>query len=214
MKHLLFLLIFGMSALMFSQEKSEDSEEFVPVIIGEKEAFMSTMTGEYVFRSHKETNPEQLQTTNSGVIYKNNSHHKVKANESLFAIAKKYNLTVSELMKTNKLSNDNLRIGQKLLILKKQLIKSSSPVISYDGEERIVARLKPNQSPWELNSPHPDSNLPDNSIEIKESNIHVVKGGETLFSIAKKNKLSVQKLKEMNNLVINDLSVGQKLKLK
>ena len=199
---------------MFSQDINEISEEFVPVIIGEKEAFLSTKTGEYIFRLHQETNSQDLQTTNSGVIYTNISHHIVKANESLFGIARKYNLTVSELMKTNKLSNENLGIGQKLIIIKKQLVKSSSPVVSYDGEEQIVARLKPNQSPWELNSPPPVSNIPDNKVEIKESKFYVVKRGETLFSIAKENNLSVQKLKELNNLALNDLSVGQKLKLK
>ncbi len=214
MRYVLLFLICGPSVLMFSQEKSEVSEEFVPVVVGDKEAFMSTKTGEYIYRAHQETNANDLETTNSGVIYTNTTYHKVKANESLFGISKKYKLTVSALMKTNKLSSDKLRIGQKLLIVKKQLVKSSSPVISYDGEEQIVARLKPNQTPWELNSPLPVSNIPDNREEIKKSNFHVVKSGETIFSIAKENNLTVQKLKELNNLALNDLSVGQKLKLK
>lgn len=205
--------MFVWSALLFSQEISEKSEEFVPVVIGDKEAFMSTKTGEYVFRSHEKTDPEQLQTTNSGVIYTNSFEHVVKAKETLFGIAKKYGLSVSELTKTNKLSNNSLRIGQKLIIVEEQLIKSSSPVVSYDGEERIVARLKPNQSPWELNSPKPFTGNQEDSTETKEPNVHIVKRGETIFSIAKKNKLSVQKLKELNNMALNDLSVGQKLKL-
>lgn len=40
----------------------------------------------------------------------------VQAGATLSAIAKAYNVSVEDIRKTNKLSNDNLRVGQKLLI--------------------------------------------------------------------------------------------------
>ena len=45
------------------------------------------------------------------------------------------------------------------------------------------------------------------------SKIYFVKKGDTLYSISKKYNLSIEKLKEKNNLNSNTLSIGQKLKI-
>lgn len=227
MRLLLLMLICLVSFGTFSQEETKVVEEFLPIVIEGKEAFMSTKTGEYVYRSHEETDPEALITTASGVVYTDVSYHSVKKKESLFRIAKKYNLSVDELKKDNKLKDSNLEIGQKLKIVKKILVKSSSPVISYAGEERIIAKLNPGQSPSTLNPP---ASAPSNPIAVQNtptlsvkeskeepsqvSEFHTVKSGETLFSIAKKYKVTIEKLKDLNDLTLNNLSVGQKLKLK
>ena len=46
------------------------------------------------------------------------------------------------------------------------------------------------------------------------NNYYVVQSGDTLYSLAKKFNTTVDKLKELNNLVGNILSIGQILKLK
>ena len=43
---------------------------------------------------------------------------------------------------------------------------------------------------------------------------YIVKKGDTLYSISKKNNISVDEIKRINNLKTNDISVGQILKLK
>lgn len=43
---------------------------------------------------------------------------------------------------------------------------------------------------------------------------YIVKKGDTLYSIARDNNLSVSELKQLNNLTSNTLSVGQRLKIK
>ncbi|NJO02865.1 MAG: LysM peptidoglycan-binding domain-containing protein, partial [Bacteroidia bacterium] len=42
--------------------------------------------------------------------------HTVQAGESLYVIAKKYGLSVSELKQLNRLASSNLRIGQELVV--------------------------------------------------------------------------------------------------
>ena len=50
-------------------------------------------------------------------------------------------------------------------------------------------------------------------IPIEGSNLYTVQKGDTLWSIAKKNSISVEDLKKINNLDTNLLSVGQVLNL-
>lgn len=52
-----------------------------------------------------------------------------------------------------------------------------------------------------------------NYENMDQVNVYTVKSGDTLWSIAKNNGLSVDNLKELNNLTSNMLTVGQKLKL-
>ena len=51
------------------------------------------------------------------------------------------------------------------------------------------------------------------NIPLEEKDYYIVQKGDTLWSIAKKNNLSVDKLKEYNNLSSNMLYIGQKLYL-
>lgn len=93
----------------------------------------------------------------------------VKSGDTLYSIAKNYNIAVSDIIELNKLSNNILNLGQRLLL----------PV-----EEKV--------------------------IETKY-NTYVVKSGDTLYSVAKKYGISVTELKEINDLFNNTLSIGQKL---
>lgn len=52
-----------------------------------------------------------------------------------------------------------------------------------------------------------------NYENMDQINIYTVKSGDTLWSIAKNNGLTVDELKTLNNLSSNKLSIGQKLKL-
>ena len=250
-----FLLIFQFS---FSQE----NEEFLPIVIEGQDAFLSTKTGEYVFLDHDNTNPKELKTTASGVVYNDIKIHEIKKGETLSKIAKQYNVDVNQLMEDNDLSSKKLDLNQKLKIIIKKLIPSSSPTISYSGDERIVARLQPGQSPSTL-SPPPVNNKPNattnksaqNTLskpilipntsennetdEVKKAKLelleaqkkleeaklkaskenqlpeyHTIKKNETFYSIAKQYNLTVQELKQLNKVDINNLKIGQKIKLR
>ena len=96
------------------------------------------------------------------------NYYIVKAGDSLYAIANKYNTTVDELKRLNNLTSNTLSIGQKLIL--------------------------PNESELELN-------------------YYIVQSGDSLYSIAKRNNVSVDELKRINNLTSNLLSIGQRLLL-
>lgn len=51
-------------------------------------------------------------------------------------------------------------------------------------------------------------------VPVSTENTYIVKSGDTLWSIARNNGLTVDELKRLNNLTSNALSIGQVLKLK
>ena len=94
----------------------------------------------------------------------------VKSGDTLWSIAKRFGISVDELKKINNLTSNSLRVGQTLILSKKE-------------EEPI------------------------------EENTYVVKQGDTLYSIARIYNISVDELKNINNLTSDTLSIGQVLKL-
>ncbi|WP_290696256.1 LysM peptidoglycan-binding domain-containing protein [Lacinutrix sp.] len=166
MKAIVFCLFGLLSLGLFAQEIEE---EFLPIEVEGKEAYMSTKTGEFTFRAHSKTDATQLKTTPSGVVYTNITTHTIKKGETLFTVAKKNNVSIDEIKRYNKVASSNLKIGTPIKIVKKELVKSSSPVISYAGEERIIASLRPGESPGQFAAPPSVAEVENKVIETKKT---------------------------------------------
>jgi LysM repeat protein len=110
----------------------------------------------------------------------------VKKGDTLYSIAKKYEVSLEEIKKINNLQDNNISIGQILKIPTNKELNFSQP-------------LKPSE------------NLP--SQENKQISYHKVAKGETLYSISKKYEIPIQELKKLNNLKTTKLRVGQKIKI-
>lgn len=52
------------------------------------------------------------------------------------------------------------------------------------------------------------------TVQSNESNYYIVQKGDTLYSISKRNNISVEDLQKINNLSNNNISIGQELILK
>lgn len=108
-------------------------------------------------------------------------NYTVKKGDTLYSIAKNYNITPDTIIKDNSLQNTNLTIGQNLKIR-----TPKEEVEECFGEEYIP---------------------PNTNTGIT----YIVKKGDTLYSIAKKYNTSVDSIKNKNKLKTNTLSVGQQL---
>jgi membrane-bound lytic murein transglycosylase D len=107
----------------------------------------------------------------------------VKSGDVLGKIASKYNVSISSLRSWNRLSGSTIRTGQKIVIYKK-------------------GAYTPPPAPTLAKS---------NSGSKSGSNVYYVQPGDTLWSISKKSNLSIQQLKEKNNLKGSEIKVGMKL---
>lgn len=149
--------------------------------------------------------------------------HVVISGDSLWSIAKKYNITVEELKTANNLSSNLLRIGQILKIPTTVETPTTGNYIIYtvkSGDTLYGIANANNLTPNELIN---YNNLSSTILQIgqqilipKESaeSIYIVQSGDTLYGIANKYNITVNKLKEINNLTTNTLSIGQQLKIK
>ena len=154
----------------------------------------------------------------------NDNYYIVKSGDSLWSISKKYGLTVDELKELNDLSNNNLSIGQKLLI--KDTSSSDELGVYYtvkSGDTLYGISKEYGLSVDELKS---INNLNNNNLSVGQKllvsgtgenlmggdfDTYIVKSGDNLYAIARKYGITGDKLKDINNLSNNNLSIGQKL---
>lgn len=101
--------------------------------------------------------------------------HRVESKETLYAISKKYNVKLQELLNHNKGIENGLKVHQEILV-------------PYFGEE-VSTKLAPE-----------DGNI-----------FHIVKSGDTFYSISKKYEISLDSLMAMNKLQSTALNLGDSL---
>jgi len=127
-------------------------------------------------------NVPALQNTGN-VIY-----HKVQRGQTLSGIAAKYRVTVSDIKRWNNLKSNMIYVGQKLKIYSSTPPSKTSSVTSTNT-----------------------TNQTSSSSAKTQNIVHVVKSGETLSGIASKYGVSVNNIKNWNNLSSDKISIGQKL---
>ena len=157
----------------------------------------------------------------------NDDIYVVKKGDTLYSISKKLNISIDTLKALNKLNTNEIYVGQ-------QLILSNDK----NTEEYDVYTVKKGDSLWSISQKYNISvkelielnNLNNLTLQINQklkvpktiiiepeendTEIYIVEKNDTLWSISRKFNISVNELKELNNLTSNLLSIGQELKIK
>ena len=150
----------------------------------------------------------------------------VQKGDTLYSIANKLGTTVSELKKENNLTSNTLQIGEVLRIPTKEIYEEEENIyIVKKGDSLYSIANKYNTTVEELKRINNlTSNilsigqvlkLPSdkaNNVEKEENTIsYTVKKGDSLYSIARKYDTTIDRIKDLNNLTTNLLSIGQVL---
>jgi LysM repeat protein len=109
--------------------------------------------------------------------------HKVAPKETLFSISKLYGVTTEEIKKWNNLPDNNLAVGQEIVIKKSESKADSRSLATISG----------------------------NSGSSNKGGLHTVAEKETMYSIARQYNITVDQLKQWNNLASTELKIGQSL---
>jgi LysM repeat protein len=150
--------------------------------------------------------------------------HKIARGETLFAVAKKYNVTISELKEWNSLTSDKVMVGQSLKILASVPVEDSqtkpeplAQATSQKEEKKDEGKKEdPKSKEKELEQPNgvKESSAQSNSTTLPGEWIsHTVQSGESLFSLTQKYGTSTENLIQWNALTSNNLKVGQSIKV-
>lgn len=114
----------------------------------------------------------------------------VKRGESLDSISDKMGVSKSDLIRINQLSSSRLVPGRQLRLIDSG--ESSAQV----GASKSRSVFKPVDKP-----------------SIEKADVYIVRRGDSLASIAQKNKVSIEQIKKRNNLKGSSLREGQVLKM-
>ena len=149
------------------------------------------------------------------------STYTVKKGDSLYSIANKYNTTVDELKRINNLTSNILSIGQilKLPSDKASDVENEENTISYTVQKGDSLYSIARKYDTTIDRIKDLNNLTTNLLSIgqvllipTDTNLettYTVQKGDSLYSIAKKYDTTVDRLKQLNNLKSNLLSIGQ-----
>lgn len=164
----------------------------------------------------------------------------VKAGDSLWGISQTYGTTVNNLKQINNLSSNVIYVGQ-VLKLKQQSASSSNQTSASAADTYTV---QSGDTLWGIANTHDTTvnnlkqinDLTSDTIYVGQvlkltqqsttqqasskpsqsnsSDFYTVKAGDSLWKIAMGNDLTVDHLKQMNNLTTNTIYVGQQLRIK
>jgi N-acetylmuramoyl-L-alanine amidase len=156
-----------------------------------------------------------------------NTKYVVRAGDSLWSIANKFNTTVDEIKRLNNLTSDVLSIGQTLLI-------PGTNIEPNPPSGNVVYIVKAGDSLWSIANKFNTTvdkirrlnNLTNNTLAIGQQlsipgvsnetpatspTIHTVNAGDSLYSIARNFGITVDEIKRANNLTSDTLTIGQRL---
>ncbi|MFW5760847.1 MAG: LysM peptidoglycan-binding domain-containing protein, partial [Cyclobacteriaceae bacterium] len=111
--------------------------------------------------------------------------YRVRSGDFLGKIAENYKVRVSDIRRWNNLRSNMIRIGQRLTIY---VNPDAAP------QNSVVKNVKP--------------------VPVPGNKVYIVQPGDTLWQISRKYEgLSIQKIKELNNLKDSKIKPGMKLVL-
>ena len=117
------------------------------------------------------------------------TEHIVDRGENLGSIARKYDVSMSDIKDWNKMDDNNVQLGAKLIVGKRYVVSSDTKNVATKKENIAV----------------------NDRDEVK---LYYVKKGDSLFSIAKKYPgVSISDLKKWNGIKNESLKAGMKLKI-
>ena len=160
---------------------------------------------------------DTLNYTQQRITLPKTKYYIVRRGDNLSEIASKYDVTIADIKKWNRLKGNTVARGKSLKIftsesvvrtVKKEPINDKAPLeIKTDEHQIAVSDVKINKEEKAKKS------LKIDTLSSGVATHYVVQKGDNLSSIAKKNNVSVAEIKEWNHLVDNSIQLGASLQV-
>ena len=155
---------------------------------------------------------EVLKKRTKEVVSKN--FHKVKKGETLAEIAKKNQVSITDLKTWNKIKGSAINAGQSLVIQTTKKVTVNEVVKKPKPKTEIIEPVVENAVAENTEKPTENKySSAKSKIEMKED-YYIVQKGDSIFSITKKfPNLTADDLKKKNDLKTDNIQPGMKLKI-
>ena len=160
---------------------------------------------------------DTLNYTQQRITLPKTKYYTVRRGDNLSEIANKYDVTIADLKKWNKIKGNTVARGKSLKIftsesvvrtVKKEPINDKAPLeIKTDKQQVALSNVKINKEEKAKNSVLIDT------LSSRLATHYVVQKGDNLSNIAKKNNVTVAEIKEWNHLVDNSIQLGTSLQI-
>ena len=160
---------------------------------------------------------DTLNYTQQRITLPKTKYYIVRRGDNLSEIASKYDVTIADIKKWNRLRGNTVARGKSLKIftsesvvrtVRKEPINDKAPLeIKTDEHQIAVSDVKINKEEKAKKS------LKIDTLSSGVATHYVVQKGDNLSSIAKKNNVSVAEIKEWNHLVDNSIQLGASLQV-
>lgn len=146
--------------------------------------------------------------------------HRVITGETLFGIARNYKVTVDSLKKWNDLQGNNLNTGQNILVkppesvrIIKHTVQPKETLFSLSREYEVTIEQIKSWNSLTSNDLNVGQELTFYKSSLNSEAVYIVKRGDSLFQIARDYNMTVEELKDLNNLRSNNITAGQQLRV-
>ena len=126
---------------------------------------------------------------------KTTKSHTVRKGETLPSIAKRYDMSVAELKRANKLRSDKIAAGTRLTVITESKVAEKKNARQENKPEKVAQSTKKSES----------------DKKKQKNTRYVVRKGDTLYSIARQFNVDKDDLRRWNKLSSNDLKPGKTL---
>lgn len=145
---------------------------------------------------------DTLNYTQQLVTLPKTKYYTVKRGDNLGEIADKYNVTISDIKKWNRLKSSTVARGKSLKIITNESVAQTvkkEPKAEYQSIASSDTKTR--------------KDIKSDTLSAAVASYYVVQKGDNLSNIAKKNNVSVEEIKEWNNLSNASIQLGTSLQV-
>lgn len=126
--------------------------------------------------------------------------HKVEPKETLYALSRRYSVSVDQIVEANPKVETTIATGQVVLIP-----RLTSPITTTASNTKAVPASTP------PSAGAPSASARTFTVNEKGDKLHVVEPKQTLYAISRMHQISVEDLKRWNNLTTDQVNIGSSL---
>jgi LysM repeat protein len=138
--------------------------------------------------------------------------HRVEPGESLFGISRTYDVTIAEIQQWNDLDGTSVNVGTELVIYTHDEGFEEEALPPTEAETEPVETETPTVTELEEMDEEERTSIVRQATDTPSgSDTYVVRSGDTLYQIAREHDMTVNELRDMNNIQDDAIRVGQRL---